>query len=140
MSCKVTWVWRFWRAKFVFIITKKPPNSSIAFLPCPPFGSIITSNSEPDKEPPPAVYYISNSNICKSITCSGVVTVTACYTTWDCYTCNTTWTITSNINACVWTICTTWTSSFNFNNIYLQLPSTAAMIQLNLLQLHKICW
>ena len=42
-------------SKFVFNITKKPPNSSIAFLPWPPFGSIITSNSAPDKEPPPAV-------------------------------------------------------------------------------------
>ena len=42
-------------SKLVFIITKKPPNSFIALKPCPPFGSIITSNSEPDKLVAPAV-------------------------------------------------------------------------------------
>jgi len=36
----------------VFNITKNPPNSSIAFLPWPPFGKIITSNSAPEPAPP----------------------------------------------------------------------------------------
>ena len=36
----------------VFNITKKPPNSSIAFAPCPPLISIMQSNSAPDNEPP----------------------------------------------------------------------------------------
>ena len=36
----------------VFNITKKPPNSSTALKPWPPFGGIITSNSAPDPAPP----------------------------------------------------------------------------------------
>ena len=39
----------------VFNITKNPPNSSTAFLPWPPFGGIITSNTAPDKFVAPAV-------------------------------------------------------------------------------------
>ena len=40
-------------SKLVFNITKKPPNSSTALNPCPPFGSIITSNSVLINDPPP---------------------------------------------------------------------------------------
>ena len=42
-------------SKLVFNITKKAPNSSTAFAPCPPLGGIITSNSAPDKLVAPAV-------------------------------------------------------------------------------------
>ena len=63
-------------SKLVFIITKKAPNSSCAFAPCPPLGGIITSNSEPDKLVAPAATIWELLIVAKVYPVPGVVTVT----------------------------------------------------------------